>query len=216
MAYPHARLGITLRESTASPASRTDVPRTTYRPLAISLLLAAAAISGCVSQEAHAGGDPVEREFRLLGPKIVQAIRDRDVDLLLGLSPADLADAARGDMAPGTPLYCSVFEKSCAESKHSVFDLVTSARRLVVKVNVAKPWSRDPRFRIEDDRLAWRRGLLTLFDATVVNERRIADGAYFCERWGRDIFIWTFDYLREGWRSTFGVFDNGTHISGAD
>jgi len=119
-------------------------------------------------------------------------------------------------MAPGTPLYCSVFEKSCAESKHSVFDLVTSARRLVVKVNVSKPWSRDPRFRIEDDRLAWRRGVLTLFDATVVNERRIADGAYFCERWGRDIFIWTFDYLREGWRSTFGVFDNGTHISCAD
>ena len=85
-----------------------------------------------------------------------------------------------------------------------------------MKVNVAKPWSRDPRFRIEDDRLAWRRGVLTLFDATVVNERRIADGAYFCERWGRDIFIWTFDYLREGWRSTFGVFDNGTHISCAD
>ena len=50
----------------------------------------------------------------------------------------------------------------------------------------------------------------------MIPERRIADGAYFCERWGRDIFIWTFDYLREGWRSTFGVFDNGTHISCAD
>ena len=115
---------------------------------------------------------------------------------------------------PEDRLWSQAFSKPSVLPVHR--GVVTSARRLVVKVNVAKPWSRDPRFRVEDDRLAWRRGVLTLFDATVVNERRIADGAYFCERWGRDIFIWTFDYLREGWRSTFGVFDNGTHISCAD
>jgi hypothetical protein len=154
--------------------------------------------------------DSIERDFGRLADQVVQAVRNRNGELLLLLSRPDLPDAERTDMTSRGPLYCYIFDSSCAENGRSVFDLVTTARHLVTKVHVSTPWSRDQRFGVEDDRLVPRRASLMLFDAAVVDEEKVTDTKYFCARWGREIAVWTFEYVHERWRSASTIFDTGT------
>lgn len=144
--------------------------------------------------------DPAGAELNRLVQRIVQAVRDRDVAFLLALSRPDLRDFDRAEIQPGRPLYCFVFDTSCMQwGRRSVYDLVTTARSLRVRV-----------VRAEDPPRRW--AIVQLFDETVVDEQRLDSQEYFCPRWNIDVMTWNLEYDGRTWRSAYPIFDQYTDV----
>jgi hypothetical protein len=144
-----------------------------------------------------AGTDPAEADLNRLAQRIIQAVRDRDVAFLLAMSRPALRDFDRAGMQPGQPLYCFVFDTSCLQwGRRSVYDLVTTARSLRVRVVRAEA----------------RWAIVQLFDQTVVDERQLDSLEYFCPRWSTDVMTWSLEYDGRTWRSVYPIFDQYTDV----
>lgn len=144
-----------------------------------------------------AGTDPAEADLNRLAQRIIQAVRDRDVAFLLAMSRPALRDFDRAGMQPGQPLYCFVFDTSCIQwGRRSVYDLVTTARSLRIRVVRAEA----------------RWAIVQLFDQTVVDERQLDSLEYFCPRWSTDVMTWSLEYDGRTWRSVYPIFDQYTDV----
>lgn len=167
------------------------------------LILAADAFTvtgafGWMISQRSAALDGSVSQLRDMGSKIATAVLKHDIETLLTYDRPDLRLEDRLELQDTkSNLYCFLFDRRCdANGRPSVDDILSSARRLDVEVQVLRGEGR-PLY-----------GLLLFFDATKVRKTRLRSASFQCQLSRRDqIVSWLFRLDDGAWVSAHPPFD---------
>ena len=140
-------------------------------------------------------------ELYSIGRQIIQAMRNRDIDLILSYDRPDLRKLDKEEFEKKADLYCYLFDTSCIHSPNqprsrSVYDFFRNSKKLNLKVFDLGRWA-------DGSHLA----VLLFFDGAVLATPKKLSSDFVCANSGVSLESWTFQTVKGKWESRHPPFD---------
>src|SRR5258707_4392667 len=148
--------------------------------------------------------------LRKVGEAVAKAVLDKNIQVLLAYDRADLRSADEVSLKnTKSDLYCYIFDSDCITwgdgTWRSVYDKLSQAHQLEIKVNVARsPYDRQTY------------GNLFFYDASAVSEKDLRSRDYLCKEGPRNITSWKFRLENGKWKPVTPLFDSETRACPSD
>jgi hypothetical protein len=167
-------------------------------------LIPAAASRQAPKKSSTAETNQLRRDLQQLGEKVAKAVLDKDIQTLLSYDRPDLRsedEVALKDTR--SHLYCFLFDSTCIKSGknkwRSVYDKLSQARQLGIKVKTAKS--------SYDHQLY---GGLLFYDRSSVSEKDLQSSDFLCKEQSTQFASWNFRLENGQWKPVTPLFDNET------
>lgn len=153
-----------------------------------------------------AGGRSAETNDRQLqdldriGLDVSKAVLSKNIPKLLIYSRPDLRISDEAEFKDNkSDLYCYIFRSSCLTGRRSVYDKLSSATRLGIKVRDLGKSSDGRRY-----------GLLLFYDRASISDRLLLSNDFLCQASAKRIASWTFVLVNDHWQTANPLFDSET------
>jgi hypothetical protein len=136
----------------------------------------------------------LRRDLQQLGEKIAKAVLDKDIPTLLGYDRADMRSEDEVALKnTKSDLYCFLFDSDCITwgngEWRSVYDKLSQARQLGIKINTARsPY---------DHQLY---GSLLFYDRSSVSEKDLRSSDFLCKQQSTQLASWNFRLEAGKWK----------------
>jgi hypothetical protein len=154
--------------------------------------------SGAAHRNNPSGG------LRKVGEAVAKAVLDKNIEVLLTYDRADLRSADEVSLKnTKSDLYCYIFDSDCITwgdgTWRSVYDKLSQAHQLEIKVNVARsPYDRQ------------LYGSLLFYDAAAVSDKDLSSPEFLCKEAPARIASWRFRLEQGKWKPVAPLFDDET------
>jgi len=142
--------------------------------------------------------------LRKVGEAVAKAVLDKNIQVLLAYDRADLRSADEVSLKnTKSDLYCYIFDSDCITwgdgTWRSVYDKLSQAHQLEIKVNVARsPYDRQ------------LYGNLLFYDAAAVSDKDLSSPEFLCKEAPARIASWRFRLEAGKWKPVAPLFDDET------
>src|SRR5260370_32555173 len=188
-----------------SPMSRRIVIISSASIIAITRSLIPSVTAKQAEKKSSPGAtNQVRRDLQQLGERIAKAVLDKDIPTLLSYDRADMRSEDEVALKnTKSNLYCFLFDSSCITwgngEWRSVYDKLSQARQLGIKVNTAKsPY---------DHQLY---GSLLFYDRSSVSEKDLRSSDFLCKQQSTQLVSWNFRLEGGKWKPVTPLFDHET------
>ena len=189
----------------SSPMSRRIVIISGASIIAITCALIPSVTAKQAEKKSSPGAtNQVRRDLQQLGERIAKAVLDKDIPTLLSYDRADMRSEDEVALKnTKSNLYCFLFDSSCITwgngEWRSVYDKLSQARQLGIKVNTAKsPY---------DHQLY---GSLLFYDRSSVSEKDLRSSDFLCKQQSTQLASWNFRLQGGKWKPVTPMFDSET------
>jgi hypothetical protein len=148
--------------------------------------------------------------LRKVGEAVAKAVLDKNIEVLLAYDRADLRSGDEVSLKnTKSDLYCYIFDSDCITwgdgTWRSVYDKLSQARQLEIKVNLARsPYDRQ------------LYGSLFFYDASVISEKDLTSADFLCKGAPAKLASWKFRLESGKWKPVTPLFDSETRACPSD
>jgi len=189
---------------------RSPIAKTILLIFGVNIGVVACTLTPCtIGKQPQGTSDTVDknqanRDLHQVGERLAKAIIDRDIQTVLSYDRPDLRHNDEIALKNSkSDLYCYLFDTTCISSNNgkwrSVYDKLSQARQLGIKVNLARsPY---------DHKLY---GSLLFYDQSSISATNLKSSAFLCKEQGVQFVSWKFKLEDGKWKAVTPLFDNET------